>query len=62
MSPDTTLFLDSDPEFVPERPGSEIVGTRYYRHVRHPTPEGLAEVCCSIDALFIVYFSIICHI
>ncbi|KAF3438599.1 hypothetical protein FNV43_RR21362 [Rhamnella rubrinervis] len=44
VSPDTTLFLDSDPEFVPERPGSEIVGTRYYRHVRHPTPEGLAEI------------------
>ncbi|XP_015882798.2 uncharacterized protein LOC107418609 isoform X2 [Ziziphus jujuba] len=42
VTPDTAFFLDSDPDFVTERP--DVLGTRYYRHVRHPSPEGLAEI------------------
>ncbi|KAM6569232.1 hypothetical protein CsatB_017217 [Cannabis sativa] len=36
-------FFDSEPDFLLERPGSEVFGARYFRHVRHPSPEGLAE-------------------
>lgn len=55
MSPDTISFLDSEPEFLISRPGSEVFGSRCYRHVRHASPEGLAEVVYSI--LFILNFS-----
>lgn len=44
MSPETVSFLDSEPDFVTSRPESEVFGGRCYRHVRHPSPEGLAEV------------------
>ncbi|KAM6593574.1 uncharacterized protein LOC133029084 [Cannabis sativa] len=37
-------FFDSEPDFLLERPGSEVFGARYFRHVRHPSPEGLAEI------------------
>ncbi|KAL6178185.1 hypothetical protein ACLB2K_049704 [Fragaria x ananassa] len=44
VSPDTISFLDSEPEFLISRPGSEVFGSRCYRHVRHASPEGLAEI------------------
>jgi len=47
VNPEPISFLDSDSDYVPTLPGSEVFGTRYYRHVRHPSPEGLAEVCPS---------------
>ena len=37
-------FHDSDPTIGMMRPGSDVFGPRYYRHVRHRSPEGLAEV------------------
>ncbi|XP_062117024.1 uncharacterized protein LOC133830924 isoform X2 [Humulus lupulus] len=37
-------FFDTEPNFLLERPGSEVFGARYFRHVRHPSPEGLAEI------------------
>lgn len=45
VNPEPISFLDSDSDYVPTLPGSEVFGTRYYRHARHPSPEGLAEVC-----------------
>ncbi|XP_062026495.1 uncharacterized protein LOC133742830 isoform X2 [Rosa rugosa] len=44
VNPDTISFLDSEPEFLLSRPGSEVFGSRCYRHVRHASPEGLAEI------------------
>lgn len=44
VSPDTISFLDSEPEFLISRPVSEVFGSRCYRHVRHASPEGLAEI------------------
>ncbi|XP_021810887.1 uncharacterized protein LOC110754158 [Prunus avium] len=44
VSPETVSFLDSEPDFVTSRPESEVFGGRCYRHVRHPSPEGLAEI------------------
>lgn len=37
-------FHDSDPTIGMMRPGSDVFGPRYYRHVRHRSPEGLAEI------------------
>lgn len=48
VNPEPISFLDSDSDYVSSRPGLEVFGTRYYRHARHPSPEGFAEVCpCS---------------
>ncbi|KAM1129652.1 hypothetical protein ACFX13_040130 [Malus domestica] len=44
VSPETISFLDSEPDFVSSRPESEVFGSRCFRHVRHPSPEGLAEI------------------
>lgn len=44
VNPEPISFLDSDSDYVPTLPGSEVFGTRYYRHARHPSPEGLAEI------------------
>ncbi|XP_050237127.1 E3 ubiquitin-protein ligase MBR2-like [Mercurialis annua] len=43
-NPDTLSFLDSEPAFLSSRPEPEVFGSRYHRHVRHPSPEGLAEI------------------
>lgn len=40
VNPEPISFVDSDPDF----PGPEVIGTRYYRHARHPSPEGIAEI------------------
>jgi hypothetical protein len=54
VNPEPVSFLDSEPDYVSTRPGLEVFGTRYYRHARHPSPEGLAEVCiCFICVLSI---------
>ncbi|KAL2321158.1 hypothetical protein Fmac_030127 [Flemingia macrophylla] len=38
-------FLDDDPEIFTSRPGLDSFGTsRFYRHVPHPSSEGLAEI------------------
>ncbi|KAJ7975164.1 RING/U-box superfamily protein [Quillaja saponaria] len=45
VNPETISFLDSDPDFLTTRVGSEVFGTsNYYHHVRHPSSEGLAEI------------------
>ncbi|XP_065860762.1 uncharacterized protein [Euphorbia lathyris] len=45
VNPETVSFLDTEPEpaFLSSRPEPEVFGSRYYRHVRHPSPDGLAE-------------------
>ncbi|XP_075661570.1 uncharacterized protein LOC142631311 isoform X2 [Castanea sativa] len=43
VNPEPISFLDSDSDYVSSRPGLEVFGTRYYRHARHPSPEGFAE-------------------
>ncbi|KAH8491838.1 hypothetical protein H0E87_021437 [Populus deltoides] len=44
VNPETLSFLDTDPAFITSRPEPEVFGTRYYRHIRHPSPDGLAEI------------------
>uniref|UniRef100_A0A7N2MRD1 RING-type E3 ubiquitin transferase n=2 Tax=Quercus lobata TaxID=97700 RepID=A0A7N2MRD1_QUELO len=44
VNPEPISFLDSDSDYVSSRPGLEVFGTRYYRHARHPSPEGFAEI------------------
>ncbi|KAL9375013.1 hypothetical protein Peur_031892 [Populus x canadensis] len=44
VNPETPSFLDTDPAFVTSRPEIEVFGTRYYRHIRHPSPDGLARM------------------
>ncbi|XP_022736177.1 uncharacterized protein LOC111289413 isoform X2 [Durio zibethinus] len=44
INPETLSFFDSDSAFIPTRPAPEFFGARYHRHVRHPSPEGLAEI------------------
>ncbi|XVF11374.1 hypothetical protein REPUB_Repub08aG0022500 [Reevesia pubescens] len=43
-NPETLSFLNSDSAFISTRPEPDFLGSRYYRHVRHPSPEGLAEI------------------
>lgn len=52
--PEPTSFFDTEPDFLSERSASEDFGARYYRHVRHPSPEGLAEVCIDIGFLYVI--------
>ncbi|KAJ8753699.1 hypothetical protein K2173_026375 [Erythroxylum novogranatense] len=44
VNPDTLAFLDMDPVLEPFQPEPEVFGARYYRHYRHTSPDGLAEV------------------
>ncbi|GMI76604.1 hypothetical protein like AT1G73760 [Hibiscus trionum] len=44
VNPETLSFLDSDSAFISSRPKPDFFGARYYRHARHPSPEGLAEM------------------
>ncbi|KAM0980125.1 hypothetical protein ACFX2I_015809 [Malus domestica] len=44
VSPETLSFLDSEPDFVSSRRETEVFGSRCFRHVRHPSPEDLAEI------------------
>ncbi|OAY50408.1 uncharacterized protein LOC110614318 [Manihot esculenta] len=44
VNPETLSFLDTDPVFVTSHPEPRVFGRRYYRHVRHPSPDGLAEM------------------
>uniref|UniRef100_A0A2P2KB25 RING-type E3 ubiquitin transferase n=1 Tax=Rhizophora mucronata TaxID=61149 RepID=A0A2P2KB25_RHIMU len=44
VNPETLSFLDTDPAFPPPRLEPEVFGTRYYRHLRHPSPDGFAEI------------------
>lgn len=37
-------FPDFDSPFALARPELDVFGPRYYRHVRHPSPDGLAEI------------------
>ncbi|XWS48315.1 hypothetical protein CRYUN_Cryun13aG0065000 [Craigia yunnanensis] len=54
VNPETLSFLDSDSAFISSRPEPDFFGARYFRHVRHPSPEGLAEVA----ALFNLHFKL----
>lgn len=45
VKPESFSFLDDDPEVFTSRPGLEPFRTaRFYRHVPHPSSEGLAEI------------------
>ncbi|KAA8541291.1 hypothetical protein F0562_025254 [Nyssa sinensis] len=44
VNPEHMPFLDSDHALGMARPGSDVFGARYHRHVRHRSPEGLAEM------------------
>ncbi|XP_031254161.1 E3 ubiquitin-protein ligase MBR1 [Pistacia vera] len=44
VTPDSLPFPDSDPAFGFGRPELDVFGPRYYRHLRHPSPDGLAEI------------------
>lgn len=57
VNPEPVSFLDSEPDYVSTRPGLEVFGTRYYRHARHPSPEGLAEVCICFICVLSIWFS-----
>ncbi|XP_056175073.1 uncharacterized protein LOC115676670 isoform X2 [Syzygium oleosum] len=47
------FVLESDPAFGTTHPGPEtyVPGPRRYRHIRHPSPEGLAEEFCDNSRL-----------
>ncbi|KAH7549361.1 hypothetical protein JRO89_XS13G0019800 [Xanthoceras sorbifolium] len=51
VNPESLSFLDSDFPSVPPRPELDVFGPRYYRHVRHPSPDGLAEVRAFVDSI-----------
>ncbi|GLT48869.1 hypothetical protein SLA2020_224600 [Shorea laevis] len=44
VTPEAFSFLDSDSGFASSHPEPDFFGTRYRRHARHPSPEGLAEI------------------
>ncbi|KAJ6687744.1 E3 UBIQUITIN-PROTEIN LIGASE RNF165 [Salix koriyanagi] len=44
VTPEAPSFLDTDRAFVTSCPEQEVSGTRYYRHNRHPSPDGLARM------------------
>ncbi|KAK7314599.1 hypothetical protein VNO77_33126 [Canavalia gladiata] len=45
VNPESFSFLDDDPDIFSARPGLEPFGTsRFYRHLPHPSPDGLAEI------------------
>ncbi|KAE8663324.1 UDP-N-acetylglucosamine--N-acetylmuramyl-(pentapeptide) pyrophosphoryl-undecaprenol N-acetylglucosamine transferase-like [Hibiscus syriacus] len=44
VNPEMLSFLDSDSAFISSRPKPDFFGARYYRHARHPSLEGLAEM------------------
>ncbi|KAF9667573.1 hypothetical protein SADUNF_Sadunf15G0037400 [Salix dunnii] len=44
VTPEAPSFLDTDPAFVTSCPEQEVFGTRFYRHIRHPSPDGLARM------------------
>ncbi|MBA0604457.1 hypothetical protein Godav_017116, partial [Gossypium davidsonii] len=56
VNPETLSFLDSDSAFISSRPEPDFFGSRYYRHARHPSPEGLAEVCPHLTLTFVSYY------
>lgn len=44
MNPEPMSFMDSDRYFEMRCSELDVFGSRYHRHIRHPSPEGLAEV------------------
>lgn len=44
VTPEAFSFLDSDSVFVSTHSEPDVFGARYNRHVRHPSPDGLAEI------------------
>ncbi|XP_022725235.1 uncharacterized protein LOC111281807 [Durio zibethinus] len=44
VNPETLSFLDSDSAYTSTRSEPDFFGARYYRHVRHYSPEDLAEI------------------
>ncbi|KAG5229880.1 zinc finger family protein [Salix suchowensis] len=44
VTPEAPSFLDTDRAFVTSCPEQEVSATRYYRHNRHPSPDGLARM------------------
>ncbi|KAI8542828.1 hypothetical protein RHMOL_Rhmol08G0169700 [Rhododendron molle] len=43
VNPEPMSYMDSDRYFEMRRSELDVFGSRYHRHVRHPSPEGLAE-------------------
>ena len=56
MNPETLLLLESDSD-LPTARSLEVSRSRYYRHVRHPSPDGLAEVSVHICIQFHEYLT-----
>lgn len=52
VNPEGISFFDAEPEFGTSHPQLDVFGSRLRRHVRHPSPEGLAEVCSQIYSFF----------
>ncbi|XAR67542.1 hypothetical protein NMG60_11002334 [Bertholletia excelsa] len=44
VNPETMPFIDSDHSFGMTHSGWDIFGPRYHRHIRHHSPDGLAEI------------------
>ncbi|XP_061353245.1 uncharacterized protein LOC133298023 [Gastrolobium bilobum] len=45
VNPESISFMDDDPDIFNSRPGLESFGSaRYYRHLPHPSSDGLAEI------------------
>ncbi|CAK9136936.1 unnamed protein product, partial [Ilex paraguariensis] len=43
VTPEDFSFLDPDPAFGMPHSRLDLFGSRHHRHVRHRSPEGLAE-------------------
>lgn len=45
MNHEAISFCDAEPDLGMSRPRLDVFNSRHHRHLRHPSPEGLAEVC-----------------
>ena len=53
MKPESLSSLDSDYSLGMRHSGLDVFGARY-RHVRHRSPDGLAEVCLCLSSFFLL--------
>lgn len=58
VTPEAFSFLDSDSVFVSTHSEPDVFGARYNRHVRHPSPDGLAEVCPSFKSCHLLWLNL----
>ena len=55
MKPESMASLDSDYSLGMRHLGLDVFGARY-RHVRHRSPDGLAEVCPCLSSFLCLFF------